>query len=45
MDGGAWWATVQGVANSWTRLSDFPSLPQPVIYQGAATEKSDIFIV
>ena len=24
MDGGAWWATVHGVAQSWTRLSDFP---------------------
>ena len=23
MDGGAWWAVVHGVANSWTRLSDF----------------------
>ena len=23
MDGGAWWATVHGVAMSWTRLSDF----------------------
>ena len=23
MDGGAWWATVQGVAKSRTRLSDF----------------------
>ena len=23
MDGGAWWATVQEVAKSWTRLSDF----------------------
>ena len=23
MDGGAWWADVHGVANSWTRLSDF----------------------
>ena len=23
MDGGAWWAAVHGVANSWTRLSDF----------------------
>ena len=22
MDRGAWWATVQGVAKSWTRLSD-----------------------
>ena len=24
MDGGAWWATVHGVARSRTRLSDFP---------------------
>ena len=23
MDGGAWWATVHGVAKSWTPLSDF----------------------
>ena len=23
MDGGAWWAAVHGVANSWTRLRDF----------------------
>ena len=23
MDGGAWWATVHGVAEGWTRLSDF----------------------
>ena len=23
MDGGTWWATVHGVAKSWTRLSDF----------------------
>ena len=23
MDGGAWQATVHGVANSWTQLSDF----------------------
>ena len=23
IDGGAWWATVHGVAKSWTRLSDF----------------------
>ena len=22
-DGGAWWATVHGVAKSWTQLSDF----------------------
>ena len=24
MDGGAWWASVHGVAKSWTQLSDFP---------------------
>ena len=23
MDGGAWWAAVYGVAQSWTQLSDF----------------------
>ena len=23
MDGGAWWAAVHGVVNSWIRLSDF----------------------
>ena len=23
MDGGAWWATVHGVAKSWTRLNNF----------------------
>ena len=23
VDGGAWWATVHGVAKSWARLSDF----------------------
>ena len=23
MDGGAWWASVHGVAKSWTRLSHF----------------------
>ena len=23
MEGGAWWATVQGAAKSWTQLSDF----------------------
>ena len=26
MDGGAWWATVQGVTKSQTRLSDFTLL-------------------
>ena len=27
MNGGAWWATVHGVAKSQTRLSDFTSRP------------------
>ena len=27
MDRGAWWATVHGVAKSWTRLSNFTFLP------------------
>ena len=30
-DGGAWWATVQGVAKSRTRLSDFTSLTKPYL--------------
>ena len=31
MDGGTWWATVHGVAKSWTRLSDFThSLSHPL---------------
>ena len=25
MDGGAWWATVHGVAKSWTRLNQLSS--------------------
>ena len=28
MDGGAWWATVHGVAKSWIRLSDFTFTPK-----------------
>ena len=35
MDGGAWWATVHGVAKSWTRLRDLTftfTLPY-MIYQ------------
>ena len=28
MDRGAWWATIHGVAKSWTRLSHFDSLTQ-----------------
>ena len=30
MDGGAWWATVHGVAKSRTRLSDFAFVAQLV---------------
>ena len=32
MDRRAWLATVQGVAKSWTRLSDFTSLHEMVIF-------------
>ena len=28
MDGGAWWATIHGVAKSWTQLSGFISALQ-----------------
>ena len=36
MDRGAWWATVHGVPNSWTRLNDLSSAqhmltPRPAI--------------
>ena len=27
-DGGAWWAAIYGVAQSWTRLSDFTFILQ-----------------
>ena len=33
MDGGAWWATVHGVAKSRTRLSDFTFLSFPMTSQ------------
>ena len=36
MDGGAWQATVHGVAKSWTRLSDFTFT---VLYALVETEK------
>ena len=32
MDGGAWWATVHGVAKNWTRLSDQHFQEQVDIY-------------
>ena len=43
MEGGAWWATVHGVAKSWTRLSDFSFTffhggPEPL--ERAPTERS-----
>ena len=31
MDGGAWWATVHGIAKSWTRLSDFTQTYQDIL--------------
>ena len=41
MDGGAWWAAVHGVAEGWTRLSDFTFMhwrrnwqPTPVFLPG-----------
>jgi len=32
MDGGAWWATVHGVAKTQTRLSDFDIVMMDVHY-------------
>ena len=32
MDRGAWWATVHGVAKSWTRLSDLSTAQQSLYY-------------
>ena len=34
MDGGAWWATVHGVAKSWTRLSNITFTFFPVFLPG-----------
>ena len=49
MDGGAWWATVHGVAKSQTRLSDFThSLTQRKggkWYREVHTEKSEQMLV
>ena len=50
MDGGAWWATVHGVAKSWTQLSNLLSLftlmhwrrkwqPTPVFLPGECQER------
>ena len=35
MDGGAWWATVHGVAKSQTRLSDLTNLTSPMNHRGS----------
>ena len=41
MDGGAWQAAVHGVANSWTRLSDFTfTFPFPALEKAMATHSS-----
>ena len=41
MDGGAWWATVHGVAKSWTRLSDFTfTFPFHALEKEMATHSS-----
>ena len=32
MDRGAWWATVHGVAKSWTRLSGFTHSLTPTVF-------------
>ena len=41
MDGGAWWATVHGVAKSWTRLSNFTfTFHLPALEKEMATHSS-----
>ena len=41
MDGGAWWAAVHGVVNSWTRLSDFTfTFHFPALEKEMATHSS-----
>ena len=42
MDGGAWAATVRGVAKSRTRLSDFTSLHSNAIEETAGTQREGI---
>ena len=43
MDGGAWWATVHGVAKSRTRLSDFTSLRlNPISVSSEEDGKGDL---
>ena len=41
IDGGAWWATVHGVAKSWTTLSDFTfTFHFPALEKAMATHSS-----
>ena len=53
MDGGAWWATVHGVAKSRTRLSDFTFIfhshalgrkwqPTPVVLPGESQGRGSL---
>ena len=42
MDRGAWWATVHGVAKSWTRLSYFISPNKPCYQQEDFVSSPDI---
>ena len=42
MDGGAWWATVHGVAKSWTQLNGFTSLHKVVNSQSTCAQYRDI---
>ena len=42
MDRGAWWATVHGVAKSWTRLSDFTYHLLSKGYTGEVIRKQDV---
>ena len=45
MDGGAWWAAVYGVAQSWTRLKRLRSVFIPIPKKGNAKECSNYHTV
>ena len=40
MDRGAWWATVRGVAKSWTQLSDFSLSSRFFTSQGQKSKRA-----
>ena len=43
MDGGAWWAAIHGVAEGWTRLSDFTfTFEFRALKKEMATHSSDL---